>query len=132
MNCLLMRELSLSLIIRLWDTYLSEEGGDGFKVRGRPVLGFGRVIHGLVRLLRFRPLVVLPPGQRNVCVTFWPSGCPASRVSTTTTVDTNTTAATTATITTRQVFHIYACTAFLIGFADHLKSMEFQDLVRKA
>jgi hypothetical protein len=32
MNCLLMRELRLSLIIRLWDTYLSEDGGDGFKV----------------------------------------------------------------------------------------------------
>ncbi len=27
MNCLLMREMSLPLIIRLWDAYLSEEGG---------------------------------------------------------------------------------------------------------
>jgi len=30
MNCLLMREIPLPLIIRVWDTYLSEEGGDGF------------------------------------------------------------------------------------------------------
>ena len=27
MNCLLMREISLDLVIRLWDTYLSEEVG---------------------------------------------------------------------------------------------------------
>jgi len=31
MNCYLMREISLPLIIRVWDTYLSEENGDGFK-----------------------------------------------------------------------------------------------------
>jgi len=31
MNCLLMRELSLPLVIRLWDAYLSEEGGSGFR-----------------------------------------------------------------------------------------------------
>ena len=32
MNCLLMREISLPLIIRVWDTYLSEESqGDGFR-----------------------------------------------------------------------------------------------------
>lgn len=30
MNCLLMREISLPLVIRLWDTYLSEP--DGFKI----------------------------------------------------------------------------------------------------
>lgn len=29
MNCLLMRELSLDLILRMWDTYLSEHGGAG-------------------------------------------------------------------------------------------------------
>ena len=29
MNCLLMRELSLDLILRVWDTYLSESGGVG-------------------------------------------------------------------------------------------------------
>ena len=45
MNCLLMRELSLDLILRVWDTYLSELGAtddaaysesgsaDGFAVR---------------------------------------------------------------------------------------------------
>ena len=27
MNCLLMRELSLDLILRVWDTYLAEHGG---------------------------------------------------------------------------------------------------------
>lgn len=27
MNCLLMRELSLDLILRVWDTYLAEYGG---------------------------------------------------------------------------------------------------------
>ena len=31
MNCLLMRELSLTLIIRLWDSYLSDDSGTGFK-----------------------------------------------------------------------------------------------------
>ena len=31
MNCLLMRELPLSLICRLWDSYLSEEAQAGFK-----------------------------------------------------------------------------------------------------
>lgn len=58
MNCLLMREVSLALIIRLWDTYMSEDNGDGFKN-----------------------------------------------------------------------FHIYTCAAFLMTFAEKLKSMEFQDLV---
>lgn len=32
MNCLLMREMCLPLVIRLWDTYLSEPNGDGFKI----------------------------------------------------------------------------------------------------
>ena len=27
MNCLLLREFSLDLILRLWDTYLAEYGG---------------------------------------------------------------------------------------------------------
>jgi len=31
MNCYLMREISLPLIIRVWDTYLSDDSGDGFK-----------------------------------------------------------------------------------------------------
>jgi len=31
MNCLLMREVSLALIIRAWDTYLSFENGEGFE-----------------------------------------------------------------------------------------------------
>ena len=31
MNCLLMREMSLPLILRLWDCYLSEDHGNGFK-----------------------------------------------------------------------------------------------------
>jgi len=32
MNCLLMREISLPLIIRSWDTCLAEENGSGFKI----------------------------------------------------------------------------------------------------
>ena len=31
MNCLLMRELPLPLIVRLWDSYLADEDGTGFK-----------------------------------------------------------------------------------------------------
>ena len=57
MNCLLMRELSLDAIIRIWDTELSEESG-----------GF-------------------------------------------------------------ETFHVYLCAAFLLRFADHLRTLQFQDLV---
>jgi hypothetical protein len=56
MNCLLMREMSLELIIRIWDTYMSEE--QGFKV-----------------------------------------------------------------------YHLYVCAAFLMYWAQDLRSKEFQDLV---
>jgi len=31
-NCLLLREFSLSLVIRLWDTYMSDESGRGFSL----------------------------------------------------------------------------------------------------
>jgi hypothetical protein len=57
MNCLLMRELSLDAIIRIWDTELAEETG-----------GF-------------------------------------------------------------EAFHVYLCAAFLLRFADHLRTLPFQDLV---
>ncbi|EWM26781.1 gtpase activating protein [Nannochloropsis gaditana] len=57
MNCLLMRELSLDAIIRVWDTELAEELG-----------GF-------------------------------------------------------------EAFHVYLCAAFLLRFADHLRTLPFQDLV---
>ena len=31
MNCLLLREFNLKCVIRLWDTYISEESGNGFE-----------------------------------------------------------------------------------------------------
>ena len=31
MNCLLLREFNLRCVIRLWDTYISEESGNGFE-----------------------------------------------------------------------------------------------------
>lgn len=31
MNCLLLREFNLHCVIRLWDTYISEENGSGFE-----------------------------------------------------------------------------------------------------
>jgi TBC1 domain family member 2 len=31
MNCLLLREFNLRCVIRLWDTYISEENGSGFE-----------------------------------------------------------------------------------------------------
>lgn len=31
MNCLLLREFNMKCVIRLWDTYISEDGGNGFE-----------------------------------------------------------------------------------------------------
>lgn len=31
MNCLLLREFNLGCVIRLWDTYISEDNGNGFE-----------------------------------------------------------------------------------------------------
>lgn len=32
MNCLLMREMPLPIVVRMWDTYLSEGPSEGFSV----------------------------------------------------------------------------------------------------
>lgn len=137
MNCLLLREFSLDLILRLWDTYLAEYGGpedaagaytqasdigDGFAVPASPA--------------SLRP--ACPAQTRALCIarrlrqlTNWrgpiqfesaAASCQLSQPAQQIHSRANRPCL-------AQVLHVYVCAALLTHWSARLQTMEFQDLV---
>lgn len=99
MNCLLLREFKLDRISRLWDTYLSEEGGyDGVNTLG--LIGGSSSSRGSSRMLG--------GGGSIVGGTMGNSGKSSASGF--------------------ETFHVYVCAAFLCKFSDKLRVLGFDEL----
>lgn len=99
MNCLLLREFKLDRISRLWDTYLSEEGGyDGVNALG--LIGGSSSSRGSSRMLG--------GGGSMVGGTMGNSGKSSASGF--------------------ETFHVYVCAAFLCKFSDKLRVLGFDEL----
>ncbi|SCU77627.1 LADA_0A01398g1_1 [Lachancea dasiensis] len=108
MNCLLMREFSMSMVIRMWDTYLSETSLDSTSSAAAEA-----------------PSSSLPPDSS---LQNSPGGAFRETV-TSAKFQGKHNAAATSRQTSLSEFHVFVCAAFLIKFSEQLIGMDFQETI---
>ncbi|SCV06183.1 LANO_0H23926g1_1 [Lachancea nothofagi CBS 11611] len=108
MNCLLMREFSMSMVIRMWDTYLSEtslESTSSAAAEGSSMT-----------VASDTSLQSSPVGAFR-------------EVSSSTNLQGKHSAVLTSHQTSLSEFHVFVCAAFLVKFSDQLINMDFQETI---